>query len=138
MSDDLDLVDRLLALLDGTEATALDVSADGLSIRIRRRAFRRKQGGESERRASASAGPEAVPVKSPAVGIFSAEREWKVGDRVTRGALLGGVQSLGHVAEITAPVDGAIRSVLTASGAPVEYGQALFAIETARAAQPAR
>ena len=128
MSRDLDLIDELLALLDGTDATALDVTGDGFAIRIRRRAQRRKSQVDSTRTQPVRAA-ESVQVKSPAVGIFSAEKEWKAGDRIERGALLGGVQSLGHVAEITAPVAGSIRSVLTASGSPVEYGQALFAIE---------
>ena len=130
MSRDLDLVDELLALLEGTDATALDVTGDGFSIRIRRRAQRRKAAGDEERPRSARTGPDATQVKSPAVGIFSADKEWKPGDRVERGAVLGGVQSLGHVAGITAPVSGSIRAVHTASGSPVEYGQALFAIET--------
>jgi biotin carboxyl carrier protein len=129
MTRELALLDELLALLDGTDATAIDVIADGFAVRIRRRAVRRKSAADTVR-PSPSRKAEAVQVKSPAVGIFSAEKEWKVGDRVESGALLGGVQSLGHVAEITAPVGGAIRSVLTSSGAPVEYGQALFAIET--------
>lgn len=131
MSRELDLVDELLALVEGTDATAIDVIGDGFSIRIRRRAQRRKSARDASGADAARKSAEAVQVKSPAVGIFSAEREWKIGDRVARGALLGGVQSLGHVAEITAPVDGAIHAVLTASGAPVEYGQALFAIEGA-------
>ncbi|HKW79335.1 MAG TPA: biotin/lipoyl-containing protein [Candidatus Limnocylindria bacterium] len=129
MSRDLDLVDELLELLEGTDATALDVTGDGFSIRIRRRALRRRSAADVSRARPARTGADAVHVKSPAVGIFSAEREWKVGDHVERGALLGGVQSLGHVAEITSPVGGAIRSVLTSTGTPVEFGQALFAIE---------
>jgi biotin carboxyl carrier protein len=129
MSRDLDLVDELLALLEDTDAVALDVTGDGFSIRIRRRSSKRKGASAADRAKQQRAMPDAVQVKSPAVGIFSAEKEWKIGDHVERGALLGGVQSLGHVAEITSPVGGAIRSVLTASGAPVEYGQALFAIE---------
>jgi len=131
MSRELDLVDELLALVDGTDAIAIDVTGDGFSIRIRRRVIRRKIPSEETHGAASRRVEDSVQqVKSPAVGIFSAEKEWKVGDRVVRGALLGGVQSLGHISEITAPVDGAIRAVLTPSGAPVEYGQALFAIDS--------
>ena len=131
MSRELDLVDELLALVDGTDAIAIDVTGDGFSIRIRRRVIRRKIPSEETHGAASRRLEDSVQqVKSPAVGIFSAEKEWKVGDRVVRGALLGGVQSLGHISEITAPVDGAIRAVLTPSGAPVEYGQALFAIDS--------
>src|SRR5438552_3526808 len=62
------------------------------------------------------------------VGIFNAGREWTAGDEVKRGDVLGGIQSLGHIAEISAPADGEIREVLVAGGAPVEYGQPLFVI----------
>jgi biotin carboxyl carrier protein len=67
-------------------------------------------------------------VHAATVGIFSAAKEWSAGDAVKRGAVLGAIQSLGHMAEVTAPVDGEIAEVLVAGGAPVEYGQALFAI----------
>lgn len=126
---ELELLDELLQIADGSSATAIDVSGDGFSVRIRRRALRRADAKAEPERAARRA--EGVQVRSPAVGIFSAEREWKVGDEIAAGALLGGVQSLGHISEITAPVGGAIRAVLTPSGAPVEYGQALFAIEGA-------
>lgn len=129
MSGDLDLLDELLRIVDGTPVTAVDVTMPELSVRIRRRAIQRAAASVSSARAGDVKTAKALQVKSPAVGIFNAEREWKVGDAVARGALLGGVQSLGHVAEITAPVDGAIRDVLTPSGAPVEYGQPLFAVE---------
>ncbi|MDP9265355.1 MAG: biotin/lipoyl-binding protein, partial [Chloroflexota bacterium] len=67
-------------------------------------------------------------VQAPTVGIFSAVREWSAGDQVQRGAALGAIQSLGHMAEISAPVEGVIREVLVSGGSPVEYGQALFVI----------
>jgi biotin carboxyl carrier protein len=47
---------------------------------------------------------------------------------VTRGEVLGGIQTLGQNSEVKAPVDGEIREVLVTTGAPVEYGQALFVI----------
>src|SRR5438093_859401 len=67
-------------------------------------------------------------VHATTVGIFNAGREWTAGDEVKRGDVLGGIQSLGHIAEISAPADGEIREVLVAGGAPVEYGQPLFVI----------
>jgi biotin carboxyl carrier protein len=45
--------------------------------------------------------------------------------------VLGAIQSLGHMADITAPTDGRIEEILVAAGAPVEYGQPLFAITIA-------
>lgn len=67
-------------------------------------------------------------VQAGAVGIFSSAREWSAGDAVQSGAVLGAIQSLGHMAEVTAPVEGSIAEVLVTGGAPVEYGQPLFVI----------
>jgi len=67
-------------------------------------------------------------VHASAVGIWGAAKDWSAGERITRGTVLGSIQSLGHIAEVTAPADGEIAEVLVAGGAPVEYGQPLFAI----------
>ena len=78
MSRELDLVDELLALVDGTDAIAIDVTGDGFSIRIRRRVIRRKIPSEETHGAASRRVEDSVQqVKSPAVGIFSAEKEWK-------------------------------------------------------------
>jgi acetyl-CoA carboxylase biotin carboxyl carrier protein len=123
------LVDDLLRLElpDGLSAVRIEVEADGFAVSLSR------QG-----RAAAAAGPAATPeeatpektqrVHATTVGVFSTTREWTTGDAVARGDVLGGIQSLGRVAEISAPADGEIREVLVAGGAPVEYGQALFVI----------
>lgn len=74
------------------------------------------------------AAPAARRVHAGAVGIFSAARDWAAGDEVRSGSVLGAIQSLGHMAEVTAPVDGSIADVLVTGGAPVEYGQPLFVI----------
>lgn len=72
--------------------------------------------------------PDTARVTASAVGIFSSAREWASGETVQRGTVLGAIQSLGHMAEVTAPSDGRISEVLVAGGAPVEYGQPLFVI----------
>jgi acetyl-CoA carboxylase biotin carboxyl carrier protein len=125
----LGLVDDLLSLElpQGLTAVRIEVEADGFAVAVSR------QG-----RAVPGAVPAAKPEEEPAektqrvhattVGVFSTAREWTAGDAVARGDVLGGIQSLGHVAEISAPADGEIREVLVTGGAPVEYGQALFVI----------
>ena len=125
----LGLMDDLLKieLPEGLAAVRIEVEADGLAVSVSR------QG-----RAAQTVPPAAPTVETPAektqrvhattVGLFNIAREWSAGDSVARGDVLGGIQSLGHVAEISAPVDGEIREVLVTGGAPVEYGQALFVI----------
>lgn len=133
MSDNdplLGLVDDLLRLElpAGLAAVTIEVEADGFAVSV----SRQRQGSAAPNAAVVK--EEEAPVEktqrvhATTVGVFSIAREWSTGDAVARGDTLGGIQSLGHVAEITAPADGEIREVLVAGGAPVEYGQALFVI----------
>ena len=132
MSDNdplLGLVDDLLKLElpTGLSAVTIEVEADGFAVSVARE-------GQGARTTPPAVTREEEPVEktqrvhATTVGLFSAAREWSSGDAVARGDVLGGIQSLGHVAEISAPADGEIREVLVTGGAPVEYGQALFVI----------
>lgn len=128
----LGLVDDLVRLLEGSAAATIEVEADGFSVTVTRR------GGVvssshpvPERVASKDAAaevPKTQRVHAGTVGIFSGPRSWNPGDVVTRGEVLGGIQTLGHTSEVKSPADGEIREVLVTTGAPVEYGQALFVI----------
>jgi len=117
-----------LELPAGLAAVTIEVEADGFAVSVSR------QGQSSRPTAAPTARQEEAPsektqrVHATTVGVFSISREWSSGDAVARGEVLGGIQSLGHVAEISAPADGEIREVLVTGGAPVEYGQALFVI----------
>jgi acetyl-CoA carboxylase biotin carboxyl carrier protein len=140
----LGLVDDLLRLAQGSAATTIEVESDGLSVKVTRRLGRDaigggvgdsspSGGGSRERGGVGGSAPtmsvaRTQRIHAPTVGIFNTAREWSAGDAVARGDVLGGIQSLGHVADITAPADGEIKDVLVAGGAPVEYGQPLFVI----------
>lgn len=139
MSEDhvLGLLDDLVKLLDGSPATTIEVHADGFAVTVTRRGatVHTPAGGEtvvaarhtptSDAEASA---PKTQRVHAGTVGIFNGPRAWSPGDAVTRGEVLGGIQTLGHISDVKAPADGEIREVLVTTGAPVEYGQALFVI----------
>jgi acetyl-CoA carboxylase biotin carboxyl carrier protein len=76
-----------------------------------------------------------VLVKSPIVGTFyeapspGAAPYVKVGDPVEPGQILCIIESMKLMNEIEAEVGGLIAAKLVESGRPVEYGEALFAIE---------
>ena len=132
MSDNdplLGLVDDLLKLElpEGLSAVTIEVEADGFSVSVSRQGQTARAAAPAIALTEASA-EKTQRVHATTVGLFSAAREWSSGDAVARGDVLGGIQSLGHVAEISAPADGEIREVLVTGGAPVEYGQALFVI----------
>jgi biotin carboxyl carrier protein len=127
----LGLVDDLLSLRlpEGLGGATIEVEADGFAVSVTRRQGAAVPYRTPEAARDAEATVEKTQrVHATTVGIFSAAREWSTGDSVARGDILGGIQSLGHVAEISAPADGEISEVLVAGGAPVEYGQALFVI----------
>ena len=129
--DVLGLLDELAKLLQGSSATSIEVETAEHSVKVSRATAPRAEQplGRAE---DAVAEPEKVQrVRATTVGIFSAAKEWHKGDAVARGAVLGAIQSLGHMADITSPADGTIDEVLVAAGAPVEYGQPLFAISLA-------
>jgi acetyl-CoA carboxylase biotin carboxyl carrier protein len=76
-----------------------------------------------------------VLVKSPIVGTFYEASSpgtppfVKVGDSVQPGQVLCIIESMKLMNEIEAEVGGVIASKLVENGKPVEYGEALFAIE---------
>jgi biotin carboxyl carrier protein len=125
----LGLVDDLLKLElpEGLSAVTIEVEADGFAVSVSRQGQTPHTETPAPERAEAPV-EKTQRVHATTVGLFSAAREWSSGDAVARGDVLGGIQSLGHVAEISAPADGEIREVLVTGGAPVEYGQALFVI----------
>ena len=138
----LGLLDDLMKLIEGSPAATIEVEADGFAVTVTRRGGVIKTNGASvvEREAHAGAptpitavpnGPKTQRVHASSVGIFNGPRSWNPGDAVTRGEVLGGIQTLGHVSEVKAPADGKMREVLVTTGAPVEYGQALFVITIA-------
>jgi acetyl-CoA carboxylase biotin carboxyl carrier protein len=124
----LGLLDDLLRLAAGTSASTIEVEADDVAVSLTRTPTV-AAAPSADAGASAPAPAEPAKVRSTGVGIFSAAKEWSAGDAVTKGTVLGAVQSLGAMTDVVAPTDGVLRDVLVTAGAPVEYGQALFAIE---------
>jgi acetyl-CoA carboxylase biotin carboxyl carrier protein len=129
--DALSMIDELGKLLERSDAASIEVETPSYSVKVTRRAMPRAEHPVG-REQDAVAEPEKVQrVRATTVGIFSAAKDWQKGDPVQKGLVLGAIQSLGHMADITSPADGRIVEVLVAAGAPVEYGQPLFAISLA-------
>jgi biotin carboxyl carrier protein len=129
-----------MKLLEGSPAATIEVEADGFAVTVTRQGGVITSEGATSvarparaARAAAAHEPAATAAKTQrvhasSVGIFTGPRAWSPGDAVTRGEVLGGIQTLGHISEVKAPADGQIGEVLVTAGAPVEYGQALFVI----------
>lgn len=76
---------------------------------------------------------EGVLVRSHLVGIFHARASEKqppvtVGTVVREGQVLGAIESMRMLYEVTASAPGSVAEVLVEDGQPVEYGQELFRI----------
>ena len=130
----LGLLDDLMRLAEGSPAVTIEVEAESFAVSVTRRGAARPDATLATTERPAVAG-DAQPTRPPTqrvhattVGIFNPAKEWQTGDAVSRGDVLGGIKSLGHVAKIVAPADGEVREVLVAGGAPVEYGQPLLVI----------
>ena len=76
-----------------------------------------------------------LEIKSPLVGVFyvapseDAEPFVSVGDRVKKGQVVGIVEAMKLMNEITSDCDGVIREVCADNAQAVEYGQPLFRVE---------
>ncbi len=87
--------------------------------------------GNNQRSVSANA----KTINSPLVGTFyaapseDAESYVKVGDRVTKGQIIGIVEAMKLMNEIESEYDGVITEILVDNATGVEYGEALFVVE---------
>ncbi|HXY68469.1 MAG TPA: acetyl-CoA carboxylase biotin carboxyl carrier protein [Candidatus Methylomirabilis sp.] len=151
---DLALLKELLALLDASSATTIEIRRGFTTYRVSREGahgapvyYPAPNPGAAAAlpaAAPASAAPGAPPtaggtrlleVKSPMVGTFyrapepGAEPYVKVGNRVTAGQTLCIIEAMKIMNELESEVTGAVREILVEDAQPVEFGQVLFRVE---------
>jgi acetyl-CoA carboxylase biotin carboxyl carrier protein len=154
---DLALIKELLALLDASTATTIEIRRGFTTYRV----SRESGAGFAATPAfaphlapppgagppAAASGPGSAPaeaaapqtrlleVKSPMVGTFyrapepGAEPYAKVGTRVTGGQTLCIIEAMKIMNELESEVSGVIREILVEDAQPVEFGQVLFRVE---------
>jgi len=145
---DIALVKELLALLDNSSATTIEIRKGFTTYRVSREAHQAAPALAPPPVAPAALGtpaaPAAVPapaaprlieVKSPMVGTFyrapepGAEPYVKAGSRISTGQTLCIIEAMKIMNELEADVSGTIREVLIEDAQPVEFGQVLFRVE---------
>ncbi|MBI2826988.1 MAG: acetyl-CoA carboxylase biotin carboxyl carrier protein [Planctomycetia bacterium] len=151
---DLKKLRQLVVLMNDHELSEIDLRQGAMRIRLRRQfelpgapvevrhAGLRggaTTGGETRGAASAPPPPPSdqhlVVIKSPMVGTFYAAPSpdappfVKVGDRIGRETTVCIIEAMKVFNEIPAETAGQIAAVLVESGAPVEFGQALFKVD---------
>lgn len=133
--DDLtdEVLPALIARLRASRLGELEVGGDGWRVRLRRapRGTRHEADGRPTAAGAvqAAAATDNGVARSPGVGYFQPGTDLFVGAIVQAGDVLGGLDVLGIVQEVSAPTDGIVSRVLAEAGQAVEYGQALAEID---------
>jgi acetyl-CoA carboxylase biotin carboxyl carrier protein len=147
---DLNLIKKLVRIVDTSEITDLEVEENGLRIKIAKKLRNNQASSVSvpilQPETSGNAAGMSVPVqetdvnvheiKSPIVGTFyrapapDADPYVQVGEIVAPGTVLCIVEAMKLMNEIESDVSGKIIRILCENGKPVEYNQPLFLIQT--------
>jgi acetyl-CoA carboxylase biotin carboxyl carrier protein len=153
---DLNLIKKLVKIVDTSEITDLEVEENGLRIKVAKkiRSFKSEAQPQviighspaveettpkaaAEEKASVSSEPNADQheIKSPIVGTFyrapapDADPYVQVGDNVSAGSVLCIIEAMKLMNEIESDIGGKIIKILVENGRPVEYNQPLFLIQ---------
>jgi acetyl-CoA carboxylase biotin carboxyl carrier protein len=143
---DIALVKELLALLDNSSATTIEIRKGFTTYRVSREAHQAAPAPPqvapaapgapaAPAAAPAPAAPRLIEVKSPMVGTFyrapepGAEPYVKAGSRISAGQTLCIIEAMKIMNELEAEVSGTVREVLIEDAQPVEFGQVLFRVE---------
>jgi acetyl-CoA carboxylase biotin carboxyl carrier protein len=143
---DIALVKELLALLDNSSATTIEIRKGFTTYRVSREAHQAAPAlphvvpaapgtPAAPAAAPALAAPRLIEVKSPMVGTFyrapepGAEPYVKAGSRISTGQTLCIIEAMKIMNELEAEVSGTVREVLIEDAQPVEFGQVLFRVE---------
>ena len=154
---DLNLIKKLVKIVDTSEITDLEVEENGLRIKVAKKIrtfknFEQPQVILSQTSPSADAGtvqappenknskeqdnqPDLHEIKSPIVGTFyrspapDSDPYVQVGDTVSAGSVLCIVEAMKLMNEIESDASGKIVKILIDNGKPVEYNQPLFLIQ---------
>ena len=153
---DLNLIKKLVKIVDTSEVTDLEVEENGLRIKVAKKIRSFKTEGQPQviignSPVAAEAVPKPVPeekaavspeqssdqheVRSPIVGTFyrapapDADPYVQVGDSVSQGSVLCIIEAMKLMNEIESDISGKIVKILVENGRPVEYNQPLFLIQ---------
>ncbi len=155
---DLNLIRKLVKIVDTSGITDLEIEEDGLRIRVAKKIKNNQVNSQpqmvvqtelveavippsalTEEKAPSEKGEELTgnfhDIKSPIVGTFyrapapDADPYVQVGDSVSPGTVLCVVEAMKLMNEIESDVSGKVLKILVENGKPVEYNQPLFFIE---------
>jgi acetyl-CoA carboxylase biotin carboxyl carrier protein len=152
---DLDLIKKLVKIVDTSGVTELEIQEGELKIKIAKNSHsnvvysqpnvpaqqivteapQAKTEAELKTKTDHTPSSNLYEVHSPIVGTFyrapapDAEPYIQVGDTVEKGTVLCIIEAMKLMNEIESEIDGKIVKILVENGKPVEYNQTLFLIE---------
>lgn len=151
---DLNLIKKLIKILETSEVTDLEVEENGVRVKLAKKvrvtqAVTVPQAGFSPQLTQSATvavtktdDKKAIEenaglheIKSPIVGTFyrapapDADSYVQVGDTISTGSVLCIVEAMKLMNEIESDVSGKIVKILVENGKPVEYNQPLFLIQ---------
>ena len=133
----LDEVRRVLEHVRTSDATQIEVAADGFRLRLVRRPGRAAVAIEPRGVASVDSPADGTPLAAPLTGVFYRAATpggppfVAVGDLVAAGAVVGLIETMKIFNEVLAERGGRIAAILAESGQLVHAGEALMTIEDA-------
>jgi acetyl-CoA carboxylase biotin carboxyl carrier protein len=151
---DLNLIKKLIKILESSEVTHLEVEENGTRVKLAKKVNvtqavsfpqapsavsvnQQNSVSESKNEDKKSADDSARyhEIKSPIVGTFyrapapDADSYIQIGDIVSAGSVLCIVEAMKLMNEIESDASGKIVKILVENGKPVEYNQPLFLLE---------
>ena len=135
----LDEVRRVLEHVRASDATQVEVAAEGFRLRLVRRPGRVMVPVEARLAASVEVAADGTPLVAPLTGVFyhaatpGGPPFVSVGDVVAPGAVVGLIETMKIFNEVLAERGGRITAILAESGQLVHDGDALMTIEDAAA-----
>lgn len=150
---DINLIKRLIKIVEQSEVTEFSVQEGDLKIKISKNSSNvphvqyqnvpqtpqsaeiKIDTGENKTEKPVVTSSKLHEIKSPIVGTFyrapspDAEPYVQVGDSISKGTILCIVEAMKLMNEIESDVDGKIVKILVENGTPVEYNQPLFLVE---------
>lgn len=133
-----DVLPALIARLRASRLGELEIRSGGWRVRLRREAsdppiVSTSDAAGSRVPAESAFMPDVLVAHSPAVGYFSPRSGTTPGASVRAGDVLGSVDVLGVMQEVTAPSDGIVSELHATVGEAVEFGQPLVGLAPAGA-----
>jgi acetyl-CoA carboxylase biotin carboxyl carrier protein len=152
---DLNLIKKLIKIVDTSGITDLEIEEEGLRVRIAKKvrlfpsthtqpshfqpaqieAVSQVHEGDEKTAGTSEKVENLHEIRSPIVGTFyrapapDADNYVQVGDSISEGSVLCIVEAMKLMNEIESDISGKIIKILVENGKPVEYNQPLFLIQ---------